>query len=202
MKPIPRQKKGAQSATRYQVKTKDIHAARKLFEMARLNLLQVNRWHELAGSGSAIFSIVEQDGEIGTECVKEGNYLRISIPGIPGSPAGDGDDWVKVENIIEHEDSNSQFIAVRVRPTSPPGSSSAREKTAHFFSDDATSTFYVERKGRIVMAAVYGRNEMPNIKTKGFLSKMRNLVVAIGAMIGLNKSQWKNLVKGLVNKNL
>jgi hypothetical protein len=196
---VPPQQKGASSATTYTVKALNADAAALLFQKARKNLLNPGSWHKLAGPSSAIFTVVNNQGHATNVEVKEGNYLRISIPTVPGRPAGDGYDWVSVENIVEKYLPGHQYVAISVRPAVPPFYKN--KEIAHFFAPDATSTFYIEIKGRRVKAAVYGRNERPNTKVHGLFSKLRNLFVALGAMLGLNKPQWKSLVKGWLSKS-
>jgi len=83
---IPTQRNGARSATTYAIKLAAISSAKELFQKAKRNLLNVNKWHQLAGEGSAVFQVVDSRGEETNDFVKEGNYLRIAIPAIPGSP--------------------------------------------------------------------------------------------------------------------
>ncbi|MFI5129819.1 MAG: hypothetical protein ACHQFX_07515 [Chitinophagales bacterium] len=200
MKIVPKQHKGAKSVTRYSIKLPSISSAKSLFQNARMNLLNVNAWHVIAGPGSAIFEVFSTNGQKINGTVKKGNYLRITIPIIPGSPAGRGADWVRVEKINEEEKQNYQITAMSVRPA--PAPITDETEVAHFFSPDSTSTFSIERNNKIVIASVNGRNETPNTKTKSFWAGIRNLLVALGAMIGLNKSQWKKLAKGLIKKRL
>jgi len=200
MKIVPEQRKGAMSVTRYSIRMPSVTSAKTLFQNARKNLLNVNAWPITAGPGSAIFEVINSKGEKINDNVKKGNYLRITIPIIPGSPAGKGADWVKVEKIIEKENETYQYIAISVRPA--PAPINHEPEVAHFFAADATSTFNIERKNRLVIAAVNGRNETPNTKTNNVWAWIRNFFVAIGAMIGLNKPQWKSLVKGLLKKSL
>jgi hypothetical protein len=200
MKIVPAQHTGAMSVTRYSIKLASKAAAESLFERARRNLLNVNDWHTIAGPHSAVFEIIDERGEKITGDVKKGNYLRINIPAIPGSPAGNGADWVKVERINEQVNLNYQSIAISVRPAPSPIDNET--EVAHFFADEATSTFSIERRDRVVVASVNGRNETPNTETKTIRARIRNFFVAIGAMLGLNKPQWKSLVKGLIKKRL
>lgn len=192
---IPHQYKGAQSATVYSVKTSGSAEADWLFERARKNLLNVNRWQEFAGPSTAEFKVINNQNKETHGRAKEGNYLRINIPVVPGVTSGKGFDWVKVEKIEEKQEPGYRYIAMRVRPCAPPFD---KHEVAHFFSPQATSTFCIERKGKKVKAAVYGRNENPNTAANKFFDKIRNIVIALAAMIGLNKSQWKKLVKGWI----
>ena len=192
---IPENYKGAQSATTYTVKVKDSAGADWLFEKAKRNLLDVNRWHQLAGPATASFKVIDENNRETNELAKEGNYLRINIPVVPKAGAGHGFDWVRVEKIEELREAGYRFICMRVRPSRPPFE---KKEIAHFFSPYATSTFCIERIGRKVKAAVYGRNEKPNTMVHDFFVKLRNMLIAFGAMIGFNKPQWKSLVKGWI----
>jgi hypothetical protein len=190
---IPENYKGAQSATTYTVKVKDSAEADWLFEKARRNLLDVDKWHQLAGPSTASFKIIDQNNRETNAPANEGNYLRINIPVVPKTGAGQGFDWVRVEKIEEIREAGYRFICMRVRPCRPPFE---KQEIAHFFSPNATSTFCIERTGKKVKAAVYGRNEKPNTRVHDFFAKLRNVLIAFGAMIGFNKPQWKSLVKG------
>jgi hypothetical protein len=190
---IPENYKGAQSATTYTVKAKDSAAADWLFEKARKNLLDVNRWHQLAGPSTASFKVIDEKNRETNKLAAEGDYLRIKIPVVPAAGAGQGFDWVRVEKIEEMGEAGYRFIGMRVRPCRPPFE---KQEIAHFFSPHATSTFCIERRGKRVKAAVYGRNENPNTRVHDFFVKLRNMMIAFGAMIGFNKPQWKSLVKG------
>jgi hypothetical protein len=56
------------------------------------------------------------------------------------------------------------------------------------------------RNSTRVTVSVSGRNEKPNTDTHDFLTSIRNVIVALGAMIGLNKPQWRSLAKGIIKK--
>lgn len=189
---VPKHRKGSKSVSYYSAKAPDVIAAKKLFEKAKLNLLNVNAWHELAGSVSADFQLINEKGKKIYTPVQKGNYFRINIPPAPGY------DWVRVEAIEEEHQPDYDRTAIRVRPAVPPYGN--YENVVHFFTPDATSSFLVERKARKVTASIYGRNEIPNTKTSSLLKKVRNLIVAMAAIIGFNKPQWKGLVKGIIEK--
>lgn len=196
---IPEQKKGAKSDSCHQVIASSEKDARRWFQRARVNLLNVNNWHWLIGNRAAMFQLVNENGEEIHEYVEKGNYIRIRVAGIPHSEAGDGDEWVYVEKIEEGRLKYHEFVAIRVRPTVPPFVD--KNETAHFFSEDATSSFAVIRNKIKITASVSGRNEMPNTDTKNPFRWLRNIIVALGAMLGFNKPVWKRLAKGLIEKN-
>jgi hypothetical protein len=194
---VPAQKKGARSDTRYAVHASNEQAAHQLFQNARLNLLNVNSWHTLTGDG-VVFQLINEKGEEIHSLVETGNYFRITIPVIPGSGDGRGAEWVYVEKVEEGKLKYHEFTAVRVRPSAPPFEH--MNETAHFFSNEATSTFSVVRNGSRVMVSVSGRNEKPNTDTHNLFSWVRNLAVALGAILGLNKPLWKSLARGIIKK--
>jgi hypothetical protein len=195
-KMIPPQREGGKKDIEHRVTAIDDDDARKLFFIARNRLVDVNKWHELAGAASAKFTLTDRTGAEVDRTAEQNDYFKIDIPG-PGPVEGDGFDWVFIEAIEEKSDTQgpSETIAMRVRPASPP---TKGENVAHFFKDEATSTFVVERKGRELTAAVYGRNEVPNTSTDKIADKVRNALVGAGAIAGASNVQWGALVKGLI----
>lgn len=194
VKKIPAQHTGVKSSTVYTVRTDGVASAHYMFEKAKKNLLDVNNWQKIAGPSTAEFKVIGRKGDETHGWAEEGSYLRITIPAVPGSSAGDGYDWVRVEAIRNVKKVGYECITMQVRPTVPPFSN--QKQVAHFFSDDATSTFYLERKKNRIRAAVFGRNEKPNTEVHNFFTRIRNVMIALGAMIGFNKPQWRNLVRG------
>lgn len=192
---VPDNQAGASSDISQEVILADEIAADILFQKAKKRLLDVNRWHEWSGKDSAVFTLTDAKGDPVNRLVQLGDHFRINIQA-PGNLDGNGYDWVQVEAIESAKDETGEVIAVRVRPADNP--QTRAQHIAHFFSDEATSTFSVTITGRTVTAAVQGRNEKPNTGTTNIIDKMRNTIVAAGAMIGLNKPQWKSLVKGLL----
>jgi len=193
---IPFQYTGKASNTSYSIEAHSNREAQQIFLNARNNLLHINWWHELAGSATAVFQLTDSTGREVDRVVQVGDYLRIDIPG-PGEPNGDGYDWVRVEEVEEQiKHSFHTWVAIKVRPAASPGT--GENHTAHFFADEATSSFVVERRGRMISASVYGRNEKPNDEHDGLFDIIRNTIVAVTAIFGLSKPQWKSLVKGIL----
>jgi hypothetical protein len=178
---------------------KSIEAAENTYNRACARLLNPPIWHQLAGTLSAAFELQSADAEKADRLAEVNDYLKINIPG-PGNSAGDGYDWVKVEAIEENTLPGAEAsFAMRLRSSENPGHT--EKGTAHFFKEDATSTFVVKRMGSKVIATYHGRNEMPN--TEGELTdKIRNTLVASGAALGLSELHWKALLKGLLEKEI
>ena len=191
---VPPQKEGAKSDIKYCVRAFGEREGLDLYNKARKNLLDINRWQEFAGKLSAEFRLTDPFGKLVERLPLQGDYIRIHLP----TAATDKFEWVRIEAIKEqahHEKLN--WIMMRVRPSDPPRQ---QEETEHFFSKEATSSFIVERTGRKVQASVRGRNELPNLETPGLFNKIRNIFIGLGAMLGLNYPQWKGLVRGLLTK--
>ncbi len=194
---VPPQENGGQSDTSHSATLKTAEDAAELFSVAKNRLLDVSNWDKLCGPLTGTFFLTDDQGNIVKRLAKPGDYLKIDVPG-PGSETGDGYDWVNIETIDEKQMENGlEEIAVKVRPSQNPVKNKAA--TAHFFKEDATSTFIVSRQGNVVTAEVHGRNEMPNIKPESAIDKVRNALMALSAILGFSTTQWKQLVKGLVS---
>jgi len=166
------------------------------YEIAKKRLLDVNNWATFSKVQLSTFSLIDPDENILNRVAKEGDYLRIDIPG-PGTGVGKGYDWVYIEKIEEGSHDEEEYTVMRVRPSSRPKGSEG--DVAHFLKDSATSTFVVKRTGNIVFAEEHGRNEVPNTETDHSLDNLRNTIVGWSAAIGMSYPQWKSLVKGLVS---
>ena len=188
---LPPQQSGAETNTEHSVVAKNEAEAIKLFERAKQRLLNVNEWEKLCGAGSANFQLTDALGKDVKRPAQVQDHFKIDIPG-PGTVTGQGYDWVQIEHIEEQDDS----LLMRVRPATNPRNEAG--DVAHFFSDESTSNFMVKRTTNTVEAAVYGRNETPNTSAEKGVDKARNTMVALSAMAGIAKIQWKSLVKGLL----
>jgi len=198
--PLPQKEEGAQKDIESKEETATVEEAKQLFETAKSRLLNVNLWDKICGKASAVFTLTDEYGKEVEGKPKVGYHFKIDIPA-PGTKAGEGFDWVRVEAIEENEDKDKdkEFLAMRVRPSDNPLTDN--NDVAHFFSDKSTSNFLVLREKNVVTAAVLGRNEVPNTATAtSLLDKLRNAVVGTGALGGLSYPQWKGLVNGLLGK--
>ena len=126
------------------------------------------------------------------------DYLLIDIP---RPVAGNGYDWVQVENIAENVDASAeQSFGMTLKAT--PNPDKPEQGIAHFFGEDATSTFIVKRNSNTVTTSYHGRNELPNTKKATFPDKIRNSIIAARALAGISELQWKALIKGLLRKEI
>ena len=163
--------------------------------MAVSRLQQINDWNKIAVGISATFTLVNEKGDKLTRSPEKGDYFKIDIPGL-GTKSGDGFDWVRVEEVIETDNGDTESYGFRVRPSSNPNDNS--NETAHFYSPESTSTFLITRNYNAVTAKVFDRNTKPNREAKSAVDQIRDTVVGVAGLVGPSKLQWKSLVEGLV----
>ena len=198
---IPVQQSGTKTDDVASASFENIIAAEKRFKEAKERLFNVNNWNNIAGKISATFKLTDESGNEIDSKPKRGDHFKIDLPG-PGTIAGEGYDWVRIESVEERNDFNNvdEMVAIKVRPAENP--LNKKGDVAHFFTDEATSSFIVSRTGTTVTAEVHGRNEKANTDAGAILDKTRNAVIASGAKAGLSSIQWSNLVNGLVGKKI
>lgn len=190
---IPDQQEGSKIDVEESRNFETINDAIAFFDVACRRLLNINLWDEISGLSS--FQLFDEHGNEVHREGKQGDYIRIDIPG-PGTQSGDGFDWVRIEEIIRHQDANEELLSIRVRPSVKPMAEG--NSPAHFLKAEATSTFIVRRLQLRVQAEEHGRNEMANTDTTHILDNARNLLVGGAAKLGLSYPQWKLLVKGIM----
>lgn len=175
----------------------DLKEARYLFQVASRRLLDPSKWYYYAGSSGAIFQLFDPKGNKSAEAAKRGDYIRVDIPG-PGSSEGNGYDWVEIIDMEEQteEAKEKELKAMVVHPCANPFEE--QTTTAHFFTAEASSSFFIERRGLRVYASYLGRNEKLNNATGDLKENIRNTIVGLGAKAGFSKFQWTALMKGLL----
>lgn len=168
----------------------------KTFNRACKRLQNPQVWKEIAGTFSASFHISNSEQSNPQRLTRVSDHLRINIPSL-----GKGYDWVRVAAISERADPvDGDEFGIQLRPSVNPDK--PHEGIAHFFKKDASSTFIIQRKGKVVKAYYHGRNEVPNTNDVPLVDKVRNKIVAEGALAGVSAVQWKALIKGLLTKEL
>lgn len=192
---IPAQHIGAQMDAQEKQSFDEEATAIEFFELVKYRLLDVNHWGQVAGSAMSTFQLTDALGYPIERLAQQGDFIKIDIPG-PGSGAGDGYDWVLIETIIHAEEAGMEILTLRARPA--PNPLSDHDDTAHFLTEQASSTFQVKRIGRHIYAEEHGRNEQANTYTGDTLDNIRNMAVGWAAMLGLSYPQWKSLLKGLL----
>ena len=196
---IPKQYVGNETGAQAEINAGDAVGARHKFLEAKQRLLDINHWHVYSGTKATIFQLTNAQGHPIDRTPEVGDYIRIDLPG-PGSKAGQGYDWVRIEQFEDKSDKQADidFFGFRVRPASNPINVDNTD-LAHFYNEQTTSTFFVQRDGSNIMACEKGRNEVPKVKTDQVLDNIRNTMVATAATLGLSIPQWKILMEGILN---
>ncbi|MFN1219234.1 hypothetical protein ACKW6Q_19900 [Chryseobacterium kwangjuense] len=166
------------------------------FEILQNRFFSINQWQSYCGEGFADFRLYDHKGDLAERNPQKGDFIRIDIPG-PGEKEAEGYDWVEVTDICFCEERNSESICMTCRPSEDPNNVK-NDHITHFYSSKATSTFMISRTTENLTAAVYGRNESPNLNAE-LIDTVRNIFVAAGGMIGISKIQWKKLTDGLLD---
>lgn len=195
---VPEQHTGVEIIADSAVTFSTTDEAKHFYDVAKQRLLHVNNWHEVAGALSASFQAFDREVKEIDGPVQEGYYMRVDIPG-PGSPAGDGYDWVQIETVKEVSEAEVQSVGFRVRPTNHP--QHPGDQIAHFYDEDSTSNFIVTREGKTVTASVIDRNTKRNDDTETLADTIRDTSVAIFAIGMFSKAQWQSLAEGIVETN-
>lgn len=180
---VPNNEKGKQVDLSQEIELASTSEAITIFNKARNTLLNPSSWAPITANSPASPLSVR-------------DYIKIDIPA-PGLSAGEGHDWVQVESIKEDIDPDAdESFAMTVKVCANP--EHPEKGVAHFFADGATSTFIIIRKGNTVRASYHGRNEKPNTENPSLGDKIRNVVVAIGAMAGISELQWRAFLEELL----
>ena len=169
--------------------------AGRAYARLRSQLLDIHGWEAMNDALHTSFALCDGAGiEIYREPVP-GDFIRIDLRG-PGSPSGEGYDWVVVTEVSEQQ-SEPEWTALTVRPCRPPGTGSG--PIAHFFTEEATNTFVVRRLGNCLYAEVHGRNERTNLPEDSLRDRLRNRAVALAGRVGFGKVQWQDWTDGMVS---
>jgi len=199
---VPEQNEGraleAESTRLYQ----DSDAAKMAYLKARERLLHVNNWASLVEGVTGEFRLTESSGQMTEETARKGLMIRIDIPG-PGTKAGDGYDWVIIEEMEEGSSQELDFLAFRVKPSKKPlgslFSNHGEEGIAHFYDPEASGTFVLYRTTNVVTCTIYDRNLKANTGAVSRVTdKLRNAVVGTTAAMGISGVQWQKLADAVV----
>jgi hypothetical protein len=194
---VPEQRTGKPIDAKSELEFKEKSDAKAFFEVVKERLQHVNQWKDYAGNLSATFQLVDRHGNEVQRNAQKGDYFKIDIPG-PGSKTGDGYDWVQIEEVESSSTPDAERFGFRVRPTSNP--QNANQDVAHFYSDESTSSFIVERNMNKITASVHDRNTKPNTNAESTSDKIRDTIVGAAGVLSFSKIQWKNLTDGLLKK--
>ena len=193
---IPENQTGEFFNSQSSIELPNTDEAKAFFKIVKQRLLDINSWHKIAGNFTANFQLTDKEGNEVNRIITKGDYFKINIPG-PGSIAGQGYDWVHVEDVKVVSEGEVESVGIRVRPAPNPKTDS--KEIAHFYSEDSTSNFIVTREGKKITSGIYDRNVKPN-KDANLVDKTRDMIVGLGAIAGFSKFQWDKLTTGLLER--
>jgi hypothetical protein len=175
-------------------------AALERFELACKRLLSPFLWQKLCGLGSPVFELVTDKCEPITRLARQGDYIRIDIPG-PGPSAGEGYDWVQVSTLEDHRENagDEKYLGMKLTPCASPIKDGS--EIAHFFDSEASSSFIVRIENNTVTVDYYGRNEKINNHTDSIIDNVRNTTMGLGAQAGLSELQWSVLIRAFLKQD-
>lgn len=166
--------------------------AAKEYDRSVEKLFNVNLWSKLPGVSSTfqLYNIWGEEKKSGKPEVND--YIKILLPGpVP-------ENWVIVTDIKEEENSAEFTVSPSEDPTERE---KGQKEIEHFFIDEATSTFRIERKDNIIHAYEIGKNEgINNQVAEAGKRKIINTIIAEGGWAGVQKFQWEKLTDYLVHK--
>jgi hypothetical protein len=153
------------------------------FGRIKEKLPQIEFWNNKSALNHyTLFNEVGQSSE--RKAAQVGDFIRISMRG------GLKYDWVKIISL----DETPEEAVLTVQPSfDPTEKASDKNVTSHFFTDEATNNFCLERKLEAVRFYVIGLNEKSNTgETNNLLESARNFGVAnIGSYTGIQTAEWK-----------
>jgi hypothetical protein len=197
---VPEQRNGNHTEVTEEITFPERQDALQHYAESKNRLTDVNNWDKIAKGLSATFQLLDEEGGKEINKLVLHGFIRISIPG-PGTETGEGYDWVRIEEIVDrnYEVNDEELFGFRVRPVKNPNLEEG--KPSHMFTESATSCFLLYRSGLQIVAAQIGSNEKPNTEIDNLKDKVRNVLVALGAIAGFSETQWRNLMKGVVGKS-
>ncbi len=168
--------------------------ARAAFQKSVDKLFYVNGWSDIGGINSTFTHYTHYGQPAKGKKAGVGDYIKIELPGAKI------ENWVQVVN-IKNDETGTEFT---VRPSAKPEEKQEPgegEETKHFFTEEASSTFRVERIGTKIIAYELGLNEVINndgeeAGGRGAL----NTLIAEGGWAFFQKLQWDKLTAYLVHK--
>lgn len=168
--------------------------AKSAYQRSVKKLFDVNGWSGIGGINST-FTLYNHYGQpAGGKKAAVGDYIKIELPGAKI------ENWVQVVNIKDDE----QGVEFTVRPSEIPEEKQEpgeEEETKHFFTDEASSTFRVERLGNKIIAFELGLNEVINNDGEEAGGRgVLNTLIAESGWAFFQKLQWDKLTAYLVHK--
>lgn len=168
-----------------------VSEAENLFGKVKEKLFYIENWK--VHSGISTFELFDRSGNIAHEkALAVGDFIRITLHG------SGKDDWVKIIDVYQAADE----VVVTVKPSNNPTAEDASDKsvTSHFFTDESTNNFCLQRNAKTVSFYVIGLREKSNTKdTRNAIESVRNFATAnLGYFLGIQKAEWTTFCKNFL----
>jgi hypothetical protein len=164
--------------------------AREDFLKFERKLFEISQWNSESALTSYTHFSAAGD-ELENRPLAEQDFIRISLT------ASGKYDWIKVIRIYRGADE----IVLTVKPSFDPTEKAAdKESTSHFFTNEATNNFCLQRDEKSILFYVIGLHEKTNLgETENALETARNAAVAnLGYYLGIQKAEWKTFCRNFL----
>jgi len=172
----------------------DARSAEDLFAELKEKLYRVKRWNSNSlFSSFALFDEAGNDGDDRRATV--GDFICVILHG------SGKNDWVKIISI----DETPGEIVLTVQPSfNPTEKEPDKSVVSHFFTDEATNNFCLQRENEMLKFYVVGLNEKSNTgDTKNLLETVRNVATTnVGSFLGVQTAQWQTFCDNFLETNL
>jgi hypothetical protein len=169
----------------------DEQTAAQEFTRSKNKLFNVEAWSALPGLSSGFYLYDEQGNRKQIHSPKEGDYIRIDLPGpFPQN-------WVRITRLYE----DNKLAEFTVKPSKAPQAGQDDSQVKHFFTEEASSTFQVQLIGNTLVAREIGLDEVINNQGRQAGNHaLVNTLIAEGGWAFFQKVQWQKLTDYLVHK--
>ena len=161
------------------------------FKKLKEKLFDIDRWNDESGITS--FKLFDENGILRrNKIAARADYIEVTLPGSGKS------DWVKITEI--HLTANE--AAVTVQPSTNPTEKASDEMTvSHFFTNESTNNFCLERIEETLNFCVIGLHEKTNVvDTQNILETVRNFATAnLGYYLGIQEGEWKTFCENFLD---
>ncbi len=164
------------------------------FRKLSQKLLEVNGWNEYAGKNPTEFYLYSKEKDKAA-IAQLNDLVKIKMPA-PKNNLGNSFDWVMVNRIENIEQTESKVLLLQMKPHSC--AESANGNIAHFYTGEASNTFILSKKNKVIQFSIHGRNEVANTSSVGFFNSLRNFFVAAGGIFGGSKIQWQDFTEKFI----
>lgn len=165
--------------------------AEKCFGELKGKLFRIEEWN--ADSGLSSYELFDKTGKTcKRETAKIGDFIKITLAGSGKS------DWLK---IIDGDNAPNEIV-LTVQPSyNPTENEPDKSVTSHFFTNESTNNFCLERKGATLNFYVIGLDEKSNTRdAKNIIETARNVAASnLGHYLGIQKGEWTTFCKNFLD---